>query len=85
MRNLKKYSSAEEYNNEKEVGLILPNISLISSPSIKKVYFNSKPKQPVQRYYYMDGDTLVFTNYAKISSETLILDKGSYSNNILIL
>ena len=84
MRNIKKFSSVEEYNTSKEEGLVLPNVSMISSPSIKRVYFNSKPKQPVQ-YCYVDGDTLVFTNYAKISSETLILDKGSYSNNILIL
>ena len=85
MRNIKKFSSVNEYNTSKEEGLVLPNVSLVSSPSIMRVYFNSKPKQPVQQYYYMDGDTLVFTNYAKISSETLILDKGSYSNNILIL
>lgn len=84
MRNLKKFRSVEDYNEKKEEGLVLPNVSIVSSPSIKKVYFNSKPKEPVQ-YCYMDGDTLVFTNYAKISSGTLILDKGSYSNNILIL
>jgi hypothetical protein len=84
MRNIRKFSSIEEYDEKKEAGLVLPNISFVSSPSIRKVYFNSNPKEPIQ-YCYMDGDTLVFTNYAKISSGTLVLDKGSYSNNILIL
>lgn len=86
MRNLKKFSSVEEYNEKKQAGLVLPNISIISSPySGGKIFFNPKPKEPDQGYYYINGDTLGFTSYAKISLETLILDRGSYSNNILIL
>ena len=65
MRNIKKFSSVNEYNTSKEEGLVLPNVSLVSSPSIMRVYFNSKPKQPVQQYYYMDGDTLVFCEVKK--------------------
>ena len=87
MKYLKKFNSVEEYSENKEAGLILPNVSVIISPTTTtKVFLNSKPKQikPVQ-YYSLEGDTLVFTNYAKISSDTLILDKGSYSDNTLIL
>ena len=83
MRNLRKFAESEGYEEYKESRHYrTPNICKVVEGKV--VIYNPRVKQTI--IVNGETDTLIFLGgKSKVESETLFLEKGSYSNETLIL